>query len=288
MSWHFLQGQEAASWEGTCLDGAPSALLSLIPTPEAFSSPDNATDACHDSRCGTTCGPSTASHGEAMLTSSAEDSPAKTSAPQEREPELTESDPAFGGRWRELWVKYDRVACGWKTHRCLWTEALPWSSVTSPKWGMMRDGVLWERTTPEPRTSGIGVGWWPTPRAGNPGSRPNGKGGKILAEGVEIAEGLRVRNWPTPTACMSKGSSEASLFRKDGASRESDRLDHAIMAINGGQLNPNWVEWLMGWPLGWTSMEPIPESTFAAWERAFRTEPTDSSALETDKFQPPL
>ena len=286
MSWHYLQGQEAASWEGTCLDGAPSALLSMIHTPEAFSSRDSGTDACRDSQFGTTCGPLTESHGKAASTSSAEASLAKTSAPQVMELELTESDPACGSIWRELWARYDRVASGWKTHRCLWTEDLPWSSVTLPKWGMMQGGVLWERITPEPCTSGTGVGFWPTPRAGNPGSRPNGKGGKILAEEVEIAEGLRVRNWPTPTACMSKGSSEASLFRKDGASMESDRLDHAIMAINGGQLNPNWVEWLMGWPMGWTSMEPMPESTFAAWERAFRTEPTDSSASATDKSRP--
>jgi hypothetical protein len=36
---------------------------------------------------------------------------------------------------------------------------------------------------------------WPTPRASNPGSRPNGKGGKILAEEVRKQESS---NWPTP------------------------------------------------------------------------------------------
>ena len=35
---------------------------------------------------------------------------------------------------------------------------------------------------------------WPSPRAGNPGSRPNQKGGKILAEEAKKAE----RKWPTP------------------------------------------------------------------------------------------
>jgi hypothetical protein len=25
--------------------------------------------------------------------------------------------------------------------------------------------------------------------------------------------------------------------------------------ISGGQLNPTWVEWLMGFPLGWTDLE---------------------------------
>jgi DNA (cytosine-5)-methyltransferase 1 len=24
-----------------------------------------------------------------------------------------------------------------------------------------------------------------------------------------------------------------------------------------GQLNPTWVEWLMGWPLEWTDLKPL-------------------------------
>jgi DNA (cytosine-5)-methyltransferase 1 len=27
------------------------------------------------------------------------------------------------------------------------------------------------------------------------------------------------------------------------------------VARNGGQLNPTWVEWLMGFPLGWTDLK---------------------------------
>ena len=23
----------------------------------------------------------------------------------------------------------------------------------------------------------------------------------------------------------------------------------------GGKLNPEWVEWLMGWPIGWTALD---------------------------------
>lgn len=26
---------------------------------------------------------------------------------------------------------------------------------------------------------------------------------------------------------------------------------------NGGNLNHDWVEWLMGWPVGWTRLEPL-------------------------------
>jgi hypothetical protein len=25
----------------------------------------------------------------------------------------------------------------------------------------------------------------------------------------------------------------------------------------GAQLNPDWVEWLMGWPIGWTALAPL-------------------------------
>lgn len=285
MSWHYLQGQEEASWEGTCLDGAPSALLSLMPTPEASSSPVNATDAFHDSRFGMTSEPSTASRGEAALTSSQEASHAKTSAPQGKAPESKASDPGCGAKWRELSARYDRATCGWKTHRCLWTEDLPWSSVTFPKWGMMQGGVLWERITPEPRTSGTDAGLWQTPRAGNPGSRPNGKGGKILAEEVEIAEWLRVRMFRTPNAADADKWSNDTKQERESMGRQV-MLCHQLQA--GGQLNPNWVEWLMGWPLGWTSMEPMPESTWAAWQRAFRSEPIASGASETDRFRLPL
>lgn len=45
-----------------------------------------------------------------------------------------------------------------------------------------------------------------------------------------------------------------------GARRHIARLSHltvqekkAMVAGNGGKLNPMWVEWLMGFPIGWTS-----------------------------------
>ena len=34
--------------------------------------------------------------------------------------------------------------------------------------------------------------------------------------------------------------------------------------------NGNGTEWLMGWPLTWTRMEPMPPETWGAWLRAFR------------------
>jgi hypothetical protein len=34
-------------------------------------------------------------------------------------------------------------------------------------------------------------------------------------------------------------------------------MAHTDQATIGGKLNPTWVEWLMGWPLGWTDLKPL-------------------------------
>lgn len=33
----------------------------------------------------------------------------------------------------------------------------------------------------------------------------------------------------------------------------------------GGQLNPDWVEWLMGWCVHWSSLEPLSHDDFNKW-----------------------
>lgn len=33
----------------------------------------------------------------------------------------------------------------------------------------------------------------------------------------------------------------------------------------GGQLNPPWVEWLMGFPIGWTGLRPLETRKFRQW-----------------------
>jgi hypothetical protein len=52
------------------------------------------------------------------------------------------------------------------------------------------------------------------------------------------------RLWPTPRAEYDSGKHRGS----------SDTLHSAIKSQypSSGALNPTWVEWLMGYPLGWT------------------------------------
>ena len=33
------------------------------------------------------------------------------------------------------------------------------------------------------------------------------------------------------------------------------------------RLNPNWVEWLMGWPIGWTDLKPLAMDKFRSWQQ---------------------
>ncbi len=37
--------------------------------------------------------------------------------------------------------------------------------------------------------------------------------------------------------------------------------------IPHGTLNPPWVEWLMGWPIGWTDFAPLEMDKFQEWQR---------------------
>jgi hypothetical protein len=57
----------------------------------------------------------------------------------------------------------------------------------------------------------------------------------------------RMEAWPTPTAHMAKEMNSPSEALRDTPS---------LASRVGGKLNPMWVEWLMGWPLGWTDLKP--------------------------------
>lgn len=68
---------------------------------------------------------------------------------------------------------------------------------------------------------------------------------------------------PTPSANDYKGSSR-------GGQRRGQLTDPDMGVIEpGGQLNPDWVELLMGWPKGWTSLEPLPKEEFYAFIEGF-------------------
>ena len=65
-----------------------------------------------------------------------------------------------------------------------------------------------------------------------------------------------VKIWPTPTASSwgNQGSQQLLEKRvKDGTITSEQKKQ--MVRGNGGKLNPTWVEWLMGFPPGWTDLE---------------------------------
>jgi hypothetical protein len=108
-------------------------------------------------------------------------------------------------------------------------------------------------------------GLWPTPTAGDAessGSRNTATSkahpGVSLTDAVR-GDGGRGRAWATPIARdWRSGSVSAETLEKN-----SRPLSEQV----GGQLSPTWVEWLMGWPLGWTDCAPLETGRFQAWRR---------------------
>ena len=225
MSWHYLQGQEEESWEGSCLDGAPYALLSLMPTQEKSYSPDKKTEPSTHSPSGMTSEPSTEGHGPERLTSLAGGSPARTSAPQERGAELKGLSLDSGWKWKESSVKYDPAMSSWRTRQCSLFGGLEVFSEGWPRWGMMRDGECWGLAIPGHPTKESGCGLWA----------------------------------PTPSATDWKGSSKAGQRR-----RQLTDPEKGIIPC-GGKVNPEFSEWLMGWPIGWTGLDPLVTDRFRQW-----------------------
>lgn len=92
---------------------------------------------------------------------------------------------------------------------------------------------------------------WPTPSASNasqgPGDPASRQGGPNLVDAILM--------WSTPTASDAKatGNSQAALDR-GFAGTLTDQAQRNAPCPPDHRLSPNWVEALMGLPVGWTDM----------------------------------
>ena len=61
--------------------------------------------------------------------------------------------------------------------------------------------------------------------------------------------------WPTPRAA----DGEKGIRTPEGAAKERLRRKNGedLPSAVGGTLNPRWVEWMMGYPDGWTDLGPL-------------------------------
>ncbi len=134
------------------------------------------------------------------------------------------------------------------------------SSLIWPTRGSMRNGECYPPLESEPLTSGGASGLWPTPTTGDAkaaGSRntPGSKAhpGISLTDAVR-GDGGKGRLFPTPHRNCSTGPGSQG---RDGGENLQTQV--------GGSLNPPWVEWLMGWPIGWTDLQPLAMDRFREW-----------------------
>jgi len=239
MSWHYLQGQEAASWEGNSLDGAPSALLKLIPTPAASCSPDKPTDALNRSPFGMTLRRSTGTRGAAGLTWFLGDSPVRTYRQPGREQDLTENGLDCGPSLPGSLARFNHASRGWKTRQCCLFGGLTEFAETWPRWGMIRSGELFPLAPLVQHTHENACSFWPTPCKFDSQMVWNPKRVAEIRAGLSPGHGGGCRN-----------------FRDYLAARETTPKRWP---------SPEFVERVMMWPESWTDLQQSATDRFRQW-----------------------
>ena len=266
MSWHFSRALEAAYLADTCSAGEPSAPWKSTPTPLPSLWRAKTMGTFHRSPFGMMCVPLTDTRGADLLTWFRAAFLAKTSAQRGAAPELPDPKAGSGDTCTGSFAKYDRVSCSWKTPQLSLHADWVACSVTWPPAGTMRNGECWPRATLAPPMNAAEYGLLlPTPTAT----------ANMMAPSIQ--KWRRHRNLltvPTPTASPSGRNRSASPNAKIRPSlgmmaRRNLWPDQAeSQGVVGGALNPAWIEWLMGWPIGWADLKPLATDRFRLWLHA--------------------
>ena len=228
MSWLFSQALVAEYLEANCLDGAPCAELSVMPTPHPFWHNGKPMESSQHSRFGQTSAVLTEQDGAALLMWFREGFRARTYPLPVNAKESTASDLACGRKWRESSVRFSLDSYSWKTAASLFDEDLPESWATLPEWGLMRDGVCWELILSERPTAAK-------------------ERGSLL---------------PTPSGCRSGKNHVTGRLDEWGGSSNPWRGTET-----GRTRSPSFEEWMMGWPIGWSALTALETARFQQWQQ---------------------
>jgi len=142
------------------------------------------------------------------------------------------------GSWRKTCQGYSQMTLD---------GSLEAFSETWPRAGMTRSGTAYQLVPLAPLTGGIASGSWPTPTANdykNAGYQT--ANGRVYVT-LPGATGSAPVKWPT----LKSSPSGPDYARRNREGSGGDDLATVV----GGQLNPTWVEWLQGYPLGWTEVD---------------------------------
>lgn len=212
-----------------CLDTAPSAQSKSISIASKSFRKGKKTGCFHGFPSLTMSRLSTASRGADLSIASAAGSRVKTlAAPEKDSASKREPGQGFGRRWHVSFAKYNPATASWKIPQCLLGAGWDEYVETWPEWGIMQDGGCWGLTPPDLSTTEPEFGWLPTPIRSD-------------AHNVQLNE-----------------------KRFQGLSEwVAKRCVDAVTA--GEKQNPQWWEWVMCWPIGWTALKPLEMDRFRQW-----------------------
>lgn len=167
------------------------------------------------------------------------------------------------GRWSRIWsvlaitsscliLRLRLSELGTGDRGCSSSASQMWQTPTAGQCGMtaVTSGRPPEKSTHLGAQVLIRSGLWPTPRANEykdtlqsvPPSRQKDPGKCNLTQRVAME-----RMFATPCARDYRTGQRKRYENKARANNINDQI--------GGQLNPMWVEWLMGFPQGWTDLD---------------------------------
>ena len=221
---------------------------------------------------GLTLRPSAAQGGVGRWISSLRDSRASRGAApaSKRAPRTTDGS---GPTSRALLARWSPESFSWKTSQgSLLGGSVPFLD-RWPRSGSTRSGECFERPMSAHRTGERDSSSWPTATATD--SRSSGKAGYTSVKthaGTTLTDAIRM--WSTPTATVEgRGNCPSQLARRSpGLKVEAEHFHQGQTTTKDGaqlypRLNPRFVEWLMGLPTGWVSLEPVAMESFRQWWR---------------------
>ena len=223
---------------------------------------------------------------------SAEDSPAKMLVQQVKEMvslivKGTLPAPVFGESMPGLFASLSQDGSWQKTCAGYSQSLLPGFGgedselfcETWPKWGIVLDGHAMELPMLERHTNESECSLWPTTSVcGNynrkGASATSGDGLDTAVKKMHSVNLSQAVNWPTPRAREGNSGSYGCASIERNADR--NYLDGVVIKKEEkpGNLNADWVELLMGLPIGWTDINVAKEDieSWQGWPAAINVE----------------
>jgi len=205
---------------------------------------------------GRTLKPSQQSCFEIELTSLLEAIPVNHS--QQQESAQVKTTPDTSGRGSDsMWTQLDLLTASLKTSRD--TSVLD-SEKSSKTWKALvtqRRGEYLARLKSVHPTNESESTLWRTPavdQGGTPKALLKGKTTRPSGHKIQIRLQDQVKMWPTPTAHLAKEGGYPAEYTRNTPSLTAVAMKSESKPHSSGYLNPDWVEWLMGVPTGWTDL----------------------------------